>query len=131
MLHGAVVYDMNGREADEADLVLGALGDVGQYIFCSSAGVYLKSSQMPHFEVDAVDPKSRHKACCCLLHDPGRNGSTLAAGDTFAEHLSHIQSVAWCSLTSWVLGTGKAEYRSSFGGEERQLDFHSTGIHIW
>ncbi|EIE21708.1 NAD(P)-binding protein [Coccomyxa subellipsoidea C-169] len=55
------VYDMNGREADEADLVLGALGDVGQYIFCSSAGVYLKSSQMPHFEVDAVDPKSRHK----------------------------------------------------------------------
>ncbi|BDA44971.1 probable UDP-glucuronic acid decarboxylase 1 [Coccomyxa sp. Obi] len=55
------VYDMNGREADEADLILGALGDVGQYIFCSSAGVYLKSSQMPHFEDDAGDPKSRHK----------------------------------------------------------------------
>lgn len=58
---GAVVYDMNGREAEEADIVLGALGDVGQYIFCSSAGVYLKSHQMPHYEVDAVDPKSRHK----------------------------------------------------------------------
>ncbi|CAK0784242.1 Chloroplast stem-loop binding protein of 41 kDa b, chloroplastic [Coccomyxa viridis] len=56
-----VVYDMNGREAEEADIVLGALGDVGQYIFCSSAGVYLKSHQMPHHEVDAVDPKSRHK----------------------------------------------------------------------
>ena len=52
---------MNGREAEEADIVLGALGDVGQYIFCSSAGVYLKSHQMPHHEVDAVDPKSRHK----------------------------------------------------------------------
>ncbi|CAL5229924.1 g13349 [Coccomyxa viridis] len=56
-----VVYDMNGREAEEADMVLGAMGDVGQYIFCSSAGVYLKSHQMPHHEVDAVDPKSRHQ----------------------------------------------------------------------
>ena len=27
----------------------------------SSAGVYLKSDQMPHLEGDAVDPKSRHK----------------------------------------------------------------------
>ena len=70
LVRGAVVYDMNGREAEEADLVLGALGDVGQYIFCSSAGVYLKSSQMPHFEEDAVDPKSRHKARCCCC-DPG------------------------------------------------------------
>jgi hypothetical protein len=26
-----------------------------------SAGVYLKSDQMPHREEDAVDPKSRHK----------------------------------------------------------------------
>jgi hypothetical protein len=67
VMHGAVVYDMNGREADEADLILGSLGDVGQYIFCSSAGVYLKSAQMPHFEVDAVDPKSRHKASYLLL----------------------------------------------------------------
>jgi nucleoside-diphosphate-sugar epimerase len=33
----------------------------GRYIFCSSAGVYLKSDQLPHLEVDAVDPKSRHK----------------------------------------------------------------------
>jgi hypothetical protein len=27
----------------------------------SSAGVYKKSMEMPHFEVDAIDPKSRHK----------------------------------------------------------------------
>ena len=33
-----------------------------QYIFCSSAGVYLKSDLMPHREEDDVDPKSRHKA---------------------------------------------------------------------
>ncbi len=64
----AVVYDMNGREAEEADIVLGAMGDVGQYIFCSSAGVYLKSHQMPHCEVDAVDPKSRHKVSLVMTH---------------------------------------------------------------
>jgi hypothetical protein len=59
----AVLYDLNGREADEAELILGALGgNVDQYIFCSSAGVYLKSHMMPHHESDAGDPKSRHKA---------------------------------------------------------------------
>lgn len=32
-----------------------------QYIFCSSAGVYKKSEQMPHREEDDVDFNSRHK----------------------------------------------------------------------
>lgn len=57
----AVVYDMNGREASDVEPVLAAVGDVEQYIFCSSAGVYLKSDQMPHREEDSTDPKSRHK----------------------------------------------------------------------
>lgn len=57
----AVVYDMNGREAADAEPILAAVGDIEQYIFCSSAGVYLKSDQMPHIETDATDPKSRHK----------------------------------------------------------------------
>lgn len=57
----AVVYDINGREADEAALVLDAVGPVEQYIFCSSAGVYKKSDQMPHREEDEVDFNSRHK----------------------------------------------------------------------
>ncbi|CAD7701177.1 unnamed protein product [Ostreobium quekettii] len=56
-----VVYDINGREASEAAPLLDTMKDLEQYIFCSSAGVYLKSGQMPHCEVDAVDPKSRHK----------------------------------------------------------------------
>eukprot|EP00877_Chromochloris_zofingiensis_P001834 jgi/Chrzof1/11651/Cz06g03210.t1 len=57
-----VVYDINGREAEEAAPLVEALGsDLEQYIYCSSAGVYLKSDQMPHREEDAVDPKSRHK----------------------------------------------------------------------
>ena len=53
---------MNGREATDAAPIVEALPDVEQYIFCSSAGVYLKSDLMPHREEDDVDPKSRHKA---------------------------------------------------------------------
>lgn len=56
-----VVYDINGREADEVEPILDALPKLEQYIYCSSAGVYLKSDLLPHFETDAVDPKSRHK----------------------------------------------------------------------
>ena len=41
--------------------MLDAAPGIEQYIFCSSAGVYLKSDQMPHREEDAVDPKSRHR----------------------------------------------------------------------
>jgi len=56
------VYDVNGREAVEAEPLLEALKpSLEQYIYCSSAGVYLKNDQMPHREEDAVDPKSRHK----------------------------------------------------------------------
>lgn len=52
---------MNGREAEDAAPVLEALPDIEQYIFCSSAGVYLKNDQMPHREEDPTDQKSRHK----------------------------------------------------------------------
>eukprot|EP00899_Mesostigma_viride_P001796 jgi/Mesvir1/11617/Mv00023-RA.1 len=56
------VYDINGREASDAKIIIEALpGPIQQYIFCSSAGVYLKSLEMPHFETDAGDKKSRHK----------------------------------------------------------------------
>ena len=56
-----VVYDLNGREAEEAVPILDALPNLEQYIFCSSAGVYKKTEQPPHYEHDAGDPKSRHK----------------------------------------------------------------------
>ncbi|KAJ0979977.1 hypothetical protein J5N97_015451 [Dioscorea zingiberensis] len=56
-----VVYDINGREAVEVEPILDALPNLEQFIYCSSAGVYLKSDLLPHFETDAVDPKSRHK----------------------------------------------------------------------
>ncbi|KAJ0610882.1 putative NAD(P)-binding domain superfamily [Helianthus annuus] len=54
-----VVYDINGREAEEVEPILDALPNLEQYIYCSSAGVYLKSDLLPHREIDAVDPKSR------------------------------------------------------------------------
>ncbi|KAI5021903.1 hypothetical protein ZWY2020_058633 [Hordeum vulgare] len=50
-----VVYDINGREATEVSPILEV------FIYCSLAGVYLKSDLLPHFETDAVDPKSQHK----------------------------------------------------------------------
>ncbi|MBW4522066.1 MAG: NAD-dependent epimerase/dehydratase family protein [Scytolyngbya sp. HA4215-MV1] len=56
------IFDNNGRELSDtqplADLFK---GKVQHFIYMSSAGVYLKSDQMPHVEGDAIDPKSRHK----------------------------------------------------------------------
>ncbi|MBD2326148.1 NAD-dependent epimerase/dehydratase family protein [Alkalinema sp. FACHB-956] len=56
------IFDNNGRELSDtkplADLFN---GKVKHFVYMSSAGVYLKSDQMPHIEGDAVDPKSRHK----------------------------------------------------------------------
>uniref|UniRef100_A0A7S3RA08 NAD-dependent epimerase/dehydratase domain-containing protein n=1 Tax=Dunaliella tertiolecta TaxID=3047 RepID=A0A7S3RA08_DUNTE len=57
-----IVYDINGREAEESQAILeGTKSTLEQFIYCSSAGVYLKSDQMPHREEDATDLKSRHK----------------------------------------------------------------------
>ena len=75
----AVVYDMNGREASDTEPILAAVGDVEQYIFCSSAGVYLKSDQMPHMETDATDPNSRHKVGPHLLNCSHRNSAAKRA----------------------------------------------------
>jgi len=57
-----VVFDNNGRElTDTQPLAEIFQGRVKHFVYMSSAGVYLKSDQMPHLEGDAVDPKSRHK----------------------------------------------------------------------
>ena len=57
-----VIFDNNGRELSDtqplADLFQ---GKIQQFIYMSSAGVYLKADQMPHKEGDPVDPKSRHR----------------------------------------------------------------------
>lgn len=56
------IFDNNGRElSDTQPLVEIFNGKVQHFVYVSSAGVYLKSDQMPHVEGDAVDPNSRHK----------------------------------------------------------------------
>ncbi|KAH9755631.1 chloroplast stem-loop binding protein of 41 kDa b [Citrus sinensis] len=75
-----VVYDINGREADEVEPILDALPNLEQFIYCSSAGVYLKSDLLPHCETDAVDPKSRHKGKLnteSVLESKGVNWTSL------------------------------------------------------
>jgi nucleoside-diphosphate-sugar epimerase len=57
-----VIYDNNGRELSDTKPLVELFRDrVKQFVYVSSAGVYLKSDQMPHVEGDAVDPNSRHK----------------------------------------------------------------------
>ncbi|MBD1912743.1 MULTISPECIES: NAD-dependent epimerase/dehydratase family protein [unclassified Leptolyngbya] len=56
------IFDNNGRElSDTQPLVEIFNGKIQHFVYVSSAGVYLKSDQMPHIEGDPVDPKSRHK----------------------------------------------------------------------
>ncbi|MEO0489293.1 MAG: NAD-dependent epimerase/dehydratase family protein, partial [Cyanobacteria bacterium J06659_2] len=56
------IFDNNGRElSDTQPLIELFNGKLQHFVYVSSAGVYLKSDQMPHIEGDAVDPNSRHK----------------------------------------------------------------------
>jgi nucleoside-diphosphate-sugar epimerase len=56
------VFDNNGRELSDTQPLAEIFKDrVKHFIYVSSAGVYLKSEQMPHVEGDSVDPKSRHQ----------------------------------------------------------------------
>lgn len=56
------VFDNNGRELSDTQPLVEIFKDqVEHFVYVSSAGVYLKSQQMPHIEGDPVDPNSRHK----------------------------------------------------------------------
>lgn len=56
------IFDNNGRELSDTQPLVEIFADkVQHFIYVSSAGVYLPSEEMPHFEGDAIDPKSRHK----------------------------------------------------------------------
>jgi nucleoside-diphosphate-sugar epimerase len=57
-----VVFDNNGRElSDTQPLVEIFKEKIQHFVYVSSAGVYLKTEQLPHYEGDPVDPNSRHK----------------------------------------------------------------------
>lgn len=56
------IFDNNGRELSDTQPLAEIFQDrVQHFVYMSSAGVYLKSDQMPHVEGDPVDPKSRHR----------------------------------------------------------------------
>jgi len=56
------IFDNNGRALSDTQPLVELFGDrVAHFVYVSSAGVYLKSGQMPHIEGDPVDPKSRHR----------------------------------------------------------------------
>ncbi|MEY2978497.1 MAG: NAD-dependent epimerase/dehydratase family protein [Prochlorotrichaceae cyanobacterium] len=56
------IFDNNGRELKDTQPLIELFADqISQFIYVSSAGVYAPSDQMPHYEDDAVDPKSRHR----------------------------------------------------------------------
>ncbi|MDJ0732147.1 MAG: NAD-dependent epimerase/dehydratase family protein [Crocosphaera sp.] len=56
------IFDNNGRELSDTQPLVEIFNDqVQHFVYVSSAGVYLKSDQMPHIEGDEVDPNSRHK----------------------------------------------------------------------
>lgn len=56
------IFDNNGRTlSDTQPLAEIFQGRVQHFVYVSSAGVYLKSDQLPHVEGDATDPNSRHK----------------------------------------------------------------------
>ncbi|WGV23617.1 NAD-dependent epimerase/dehydratase family protein [Halotia branconii] len=56
------IFDNNGRELTDTQPLAEIFQDrLQHFVYMSSAGVYLKSDQMPHIEGDAVDPQSRHK----------------------------------------------------------------------
>jgi nucleoside-diphosphate-sugar epimerase len=87
------VYDMNAREVSDveplASLFVGSK-TLKQYVLMSSAGVYLKSEEMPHLERDAVDPSSRHK---------GKLDSE--------NYLRSLGTVPWCSFRpTYICGPG-------------------------
>ncbi|WAL58842.1 NAD-dependent epimerase/dehydratase family protein [Thermocoleostomius sinensis] len=56
------IFDNNGRELSDTQPLVELFQDkIQHFVYVSSAGVYLKSDQMPHVEGDPVDPNSRHK----------------------------------------------------------------------
>ncbi|CAA9588031.1 Ribosome-associated endonuclease, involved in final steps of 23S rRNA maturation [uncultured Synechococcales cyanobacterium] len=56
------IFDNNGRERSDTQPLAEIFQErVQHFVYMSSAGVYLKSDQLPHMEGDRTDPKSRHK----------------------------------------------------------------------
>ncbi|KAK9016855.1 hypothetical protein V6N11_079348 [Hibiscus sabdariffa] len=103
-----VVYDINGREAVEVEPILDALPNLEQFIYCSSAGAYLKSDILPHCEVDAVDRKT------------GRPIPIPNSGVQITQ-LGHVKDLATAFVQ--VLGNEKASKQVFNISGEKLVDF--------
>ena len=63
-----VIFDNSGRKlTDTKPLTMIFKNRLRQFIYMSSAGVYLNSDEMPYMEGDAIDPKSRHFGTVWIL----------------------------------------------------------------
>jgi nucleoside-diphosphate-sugar epimerase len=88
------VFDMNARERSDVEPWVNVFkrnngNRLKQYVFMSSAGVYLKSDELPHMERDPTDPKSRHK------------------GKLDSEDLLQKSGLPWCSFRpTYICGPG-------------------------
>ncbi len=59
--HFDAIFDNNGRELSDTQPLADMFKRVQHFVYMSSAGVYLRSDQLPHVEGDSIDPKSRHR----------------------------------------------------------------------
>lgn len=60
--HFDAIFDNNGRELSDTQPLADIFKDqVQHFVYMSSAGVYMRSDQLPHVEGDPIDPKSRHR----------------------------------------------------------------------
>ena len=56
------IFDNNGRELSDTKPLIDLYRErIRHFVYMSSAGIYLESDTLPYFEVDEVDPNSRHK----------------------------------------------------------------------
>jgi hypothetical protein len=98
------VFDNNGRElSDTKPLAEIFKGRVQHFVYMSSAGVYLKSDQMPHIEGDATDPKSRHLGKC-------ETENYLAASGLPGLRFARLTFTGHKIITIWRLGFSIALY---------------------
>ncbi|PPS10301.1 hypothetical protein GOBAR_AA10339 [Gossypium barbadense] len=102
-----VVYDINGREAAEVEPILDALPNLEQFIYCSSAGVYLKSDMLPHCESTYMDLLNYNPVEEWFFHrlKAGRPIPIPNSGVQITQ-LGHVKDLATAFIA--VLGNEKA-----------------------
>ncbi|BAT86132.1 hypothetical protein VIGAN_04375500 [Vigna angularis var. angularis] len=98
------VICINGREADEVEPVLDALPNLEQFLYSSSAGVYLNSDLLPHAEAKGF-AVSRRKAASLILstYILSKVGIALAQqSPVFREYIDAFDGYSFQYPRSWI-----------------------------